>query len=109
MEENSKSKFESMFQSRDDSFSELYDYENYDSHMKEPYPILESLRAHPTRYNSESFFCSGGEKRIFKVRDMRSDRTIALAKPLKTESEERRVHSTARFWAVALGRPTQQE
>ncbi|VGO23169.1 serine/threonine protein kinase [Pontiella sulfatireligans] len=53
-------------------------------------PILDSLRNEKGHYTDETFVSAGGEKRIFKVRDLRTDRIVALAKPLEDASEEQK-------------------
>ena len=52
------------------------------------HPIMDSLRMGKEHYTDETFVRAGGEKRIFKVRDMRTDRMVALAKPLENATEE---------------------
>jgi tRNA A-37 threonylcarbamoyl transferase component Bud32 len=51
-------------------------------------PILNSLRGGQGHYADEVFIRSGGEKRIYKVRDLRTDRIVALAKPLEDAGDE---------------------
>jgi tRNA A-37 threonylcarbamoyl transferase component Bud32 len=56
------------------------------------HPILDSLRDGQGHYADETFVSAGGEKRIFKVRDLRTDRIVALAKPLEDATEEQKEH-----------------
>ncbi|MDZ8119055.1 serine/threonine protein kinase [Pontiella agarivorans] len=50
-------------------------------------PILEGLKRESKHYTEPVFVCEGGEKQIFKVRDLRTDRLVAMAKPLKRASD----------------------
>ncbi|MDZ8119068.1 serine/threonine protein kinase [Pontiella agarivorans] len=45
-------------------------------------PIIEDLKGDTAHYSEPVFVCEGGEKKIFKVRDLRTDRIVAMAKPL---------------------------
>ncbi|MDZ8119084.1 serine/threonine protein kinase [Pontiella agarivorans] len=68
----------------------LYDEENQilDADEAEALnPILQTLRQKGPHYSDEEFLCEGGEKRIFKVRDLLTDRIIAMAKPLRTSTD----------------------
>ncbi|MCF7848326.1 MAG: hypothetical protein K9M45_05700, partial [Kiritimatiellales bacterium] len=42
-------------------------------------PILHSLREGGRHYSEPEFVCAGGEKKIFKVRDLLTDRVVAMA------------------------------
>ncbi|WP_168442549.1 serine/threonine protein kinase [Pontiella desulfatans] len=53
-------------------------------------PILNSLREAHGHYTDETFVSAGGEKRIYKVRDLHTDRMVALAKPLEDATEEQK-------------------
>jgi len=60
----------------------LYDGVEFDAEA-EPFlfPISKMLSEVPAHYAEEIFVKAGGEKRIFKVRDLRTDRVVALARP----------------------------
>lgn len=45
-------------------------------------PILAGLRQGHSHYSEPELVCEGGEKQIYRVRDLRTDRVIAMAKPL---------------------------
>ena len=45
------------------------------------HPISKMLEDMPEHYVDEEFIGAGGEKRVFKVRDQRTDRVVALARP----------------------------
>jgi serine/threonine protein kinase len=70
----------------------------YDSDWLDPvegeeeflYPISKMLAEVPEHYADELFFKAGGEKRIFKVRDLRADRVVALARPVEGASAEQK-------------------
>jgi serine/threonine protein kinase len=70
----------------------------YDTTAAEPdeeeqrflHPILNELLERPEHYADESFVVAGGEKRIYKVRDQRTDRIVALARPLEEASEDQK-------------------
>ncbi|VGO23152.1 serine/threonine protein kinase [Pontiella sulfatireligans] len=49
-------------------------------------PIFEGLKGQSAHYSDMAFVCEGGEKKIFKVRDLRTDRIVAMAKPLSCET-----------------------
>ncbi len=51
-------------------------------------PILHSLEGASHSYSDTEFFLQGGGKQIFKVRDLRTDRIIAMAKPLLKATDE---------------------
>jgi hypothetical protein len=44
----------------------------------------------PGHYDEESFVKAGGEKRIFRVHDLRADRVVALARPLPGATAEQK-------------------
>ena len=46
-------------------------------------PILKELRSQESHYVDPRQISAGGEKRIFTVRDVRMDRLVVMAKPLK--------------------------
>jgi len=54
------------------------------------YPISKMLEDVPEHYAEETFVKAGGEKRIFKVRDLRTDRIVALARPIEGATAEQK-------------------
>jgi len=56
------------------------------------YPIFTMLSKMPCNYHytEETFIKSCGEKRIYKVRDLRTDRIVALARPVDGSSKEQK-------------------
>ena len=54
------------------------------------FPIASSLKGGLDHYGPETFFKAGGEKRIFKVRDLRTDRVVALARPVEDATAEQK-------------------
>ncbi len=52
------------------------------------FPISSMLKEVPEHYAEETFIKSGGEKRIYKVRDLRADRMVALARPAEGATAE---------------------
>ncbi|EDM29619.1 hypothetical protein LNTAR_17753 [Lentisphaera araneosa HTCC2155] len=84
---NKKSKrnnFEDDFQKRNKSFGEFYAEERG---VEKVYPIYESLLVKKQRYTEQVFIDSGGEKKIFAVKDVCGDRKVALAKSLEIQNE----------------------
>jgi serine/threonine protein kinase len=51
-------------------------------------PILQSLRKETQHYIDRELVGEGGEKRIFKVRDTRTDRIVAMARPRTRATDE---------------------
>lgn len=51
-------------------------------------PILESLKRETQHYIDRELVGEGGEKRIFKVRDTRTDRIVAMARPRARATDE---------------------
>jgi serine/threonine protein kinase len=49
-------------------------------------PIFEGLKGQADHYSDAEFICEGGEKKIFKVRDLRTNRIVVMAKPLSSET-----------------------
>lgn len=71
----------------------LYDSDWLDADEEEKeflYPISKMLSEVPEHYGEETFVKAGGEKRIFKVRDLRTDRVVALARPIEGASAEQK-------------------
>ena len=51
-------------------------------------PILKSLAQKGDHYTDHELVSQGGEKQIFKVRDLRTDRIVAMAKPRASSTNE---------------------
>lgn len=70
----------------------LYNSDWLDTPDKEEflYPISHMLEDVPEHYTDEVFIKAGGEKRIFTVRDLRTDRVVALARPVDDASGEQK-------------------
>lgn len=64
-------------------------------------PILESLKKEPQKYIEKELIGEGGEKQIFKVRDTRTDRIVAMARPrsMATNEEKEQFLREARLTA----------
>ncbi|MCH7225121.1 protein kinase [Haloferula sp. A504] len=69
----------------------------------DPAPLFHALKGIPARYEGAERIGRGGAKEIFRVRDLRSTREVAMAKPLPSLGEDdfdaflREAHITARL------------
>ena len=87
--------------------AELYADAEVPTSIKEarddPAPLFHALKSIPTRYEGAERIGRGGTKEIFRVRDLRSTREVAMAKPLPSLGEDdfdaflREAHITARL------------
>jgi serine/threonine protein kinase len=81
------------FEGRRSSLSEFFEPKN---RMLDPdeelalNPIFEGLKRQSDHYSDVEFVCEGGEKKIFKVRDLRTDRIVAMAKPRSCDTPSKK-------------------
>ena len=76
------SDLEEAYQQRDGDFRQFYQFDKLEEMAESSYPILDSLQLSEQHYNEEEFITQGGEKKIFRVRDLLGDRYVALARPI---------------------------
>ncbi|EDM29627.1 probable serine/threonine-protein kinase pknB [Lentisphaera araneosa HTCC2155] len=82
------SDLEKSFQHLNSNFQQFYQVDKLEEIAHPDCPILDTLRSSQEHYTDEEFITAGGEKKIYRVRDLQGDRYLALARPVNTESEQ---------------------
>jgi tRNA A-37 threonylcarbamoyl transferase component Bud32 len=86
-----KPHLEEEFRARDEDLATLYDLApeiHPDPDNEDLFPALNALKNQQSNYAHLSLIASGGQKKITKVYDHRLNRTVALAKPIHSDSPE---------------------
>ncbi|WDE96564.1 serine/threonine-protein kinase [Lentisphaera profundi] len=81
------SDLEEAYQQRDGDFRQFYQFDKLEEMAESSFPILDSLQISEQHYSEEEFITQGGEKKIFRVRDLLGDRYVALARPIHCETK----------------------